>query len=66
MTGYELDGLGSISNTGKIIFSFYSIQAQSAAHPVSYPMDTVGQKKNIILRPPLKKLIYTFQFNMYE
>jgi hypothetical protein len=42
MTGYELDGLGSIPSRGKIIFSFYSVQAEPAAHPVSYPMGTVG------------------------
>jgi hypothetical protein len=42
VTGYELDGPGSIPGRAKISL-LHSVQTGFGAHPASYPMDTDGE-----------------------
>jgi hypothetical protein len=41
--GYGLDGRDSIPGKGKGLFSLYSVQISSAAHPASYPMGKAAE-----------------------
>jgi hypothetical protein len=42
VTGYGLEGLGSIPGRARDLFIIRSIQAGSGAHPAAYPMGTWG------------------------
>jgi hypothetical protein len=62
LTGYWLDGRGSIPGTSKIYFSvLHSVQTGAGVHPASHPMGTRGppssaevKKGGAIPPPPIR------------